>query len=93
MSCGYRTDSQAHVQCSETFYKSTVMDQIASDPQAGLDDKKAMLEMLRRFEDQAGTDGQDRSLGLDDEEEEEDELERRLRDVDIGMFARSCGIS
>lgn len=62
------------------------MDQIASDPQAGMDDKKAMLEMLRRFEDQAGTDGQDRGLGLDDEEEEEDELERRLRDVDIGMF-------
>ena len=70
------------------------MDQIASDPQAGMDDKKAMLEMLRRFEYQAGADGENRSLGLDDEEEEEeDELERRLRDVDIGMFSRSCGIS
>jgi hypothetical protein len=62
------------------------MDQIASDPQAGLDDKKAMLEMLRRFEDQAGTDDQDPGLGLDDEDQdEEDDLERRLRDVDIGM--------
>jgi hypothetical protein len=60
------------------------MDQIASDPQAGLDDKKAMLEMLRRFEDQAGTEAQDPGLGLDNDEDDEDELERRLRDVDIG---------
>jgi hypothetical protein len=50
-----------------------------------LDDKKAMLEMLRRFEDQAGTDNQDPGLGLEEEDEDdEDELERRLRDVDIG---------
>lgn len=61
------------------------MEQIASDPQAGMDDKKAMMEMLRRFEDQA-TEGPDATLG--DEDEDEDELERRLRDIDLGKFVR-----
>ena len=62
------------------------MDQIASDPQAGMDDKKAMMEMLRRFEGQAGEGGPEESLGLDNDDDEEDELERRLRDIDLGMF-------
>jgi len=63
------------------------MDQIASDPQAGMDDKKAMMEMLRRFEGQAGEGGPEESLGLDNDEDEEDELERRLRDIDLGMLS------
>jgi hypothetical protein len=63
------------------------MDQIASDPQAGMDDKKAMMEMLRRFEGQAGEGGPEESLGLEDDDDEEDELERRLRDIDLGMFS------
>jgi hypothetical protein len=67
------------------------MDQIASDPQAGMDDKKAMMEMLRRFEGQAGEGGPEEGLGLEDEDDEEDELERRLRDIDLGMFSLSRG--
>jgi hypothetical protein len=67
------------------------MDQIASDPQAGMDDKKAMMEMLRRFEGQAGEGGPEESLGLDNEDDEEDELERRLRDIDLGMFLDDKG--
>jgi len=66
------------------------MDQIASDPQAGMDDKKAMMEMLRRFEGQAGEGGPEESLRLDnddDDDDEEDELERRLRDIDLGMLS------
>jgi hypothetical protein len=63
------------------------MDQIASDPQAGMDDKKAMMEMLRRFEGQAGEGGPEEGVGSADEDDEEDELERRLRDIDLGMFS------
>jgi hypothetical protein len=63
------------------------MDQIATDPQAGLDEKKSMIEMLRRFEQQTGDeDGDLNTLDQDEEEEEEDELERRLRDVDLGKY-------
>lgn len=61
------------------------MDQIASDPQVGLDDKKDMVEMLRRFEQQA-QDGEGPKLEEYDEAdtEDEDELEARLRDIDLG---------
>jgi len=64
------------------------MDQIASDPQAGIDEKKAMIEMLRRFEGQTGESGSIEELGVEDEDEEEDELERRLRDIDLGEFGK-----
>jgi hypothetical protein len=67
------------------------MDQIASDPQAGMDDKKAMMEMLRRFEGQAGESGPEEGLGLEDEHDDEDELEKRLRDIDLGRFSLSRG--
>ena len=52
-----------------------------------MDDKKAMMEMLRRFEGQAGEGGPEESLGLEDDDDEEDELGRRLRDIDLGMFS------
>jgi hypothetical protein len=52
-----------------------------------MDDKKAMMEMLRRFEGQAGEGGPEESLGLGNEDDDEDELERRLRDIDLGMFS------
>jgi len=64
------------------------MNQIASDPQAGMDEKKAMIEMLRRFEGQTGESGSIEELGVKDEDEEEDELERRLRDIDLGEFGK-----
>lgn len=64
------------------------MDQIATDPQVGLDDKKGMIEMLRRFEQQAEDGGSGPGLGHEGEleegdDEEEDELEARLRDIDL----------
>jgi hypothetical protein len=52
-----------------------------------MDDKKAMMEMLRRFEGQAGEGCPEESLGLEDDDDEEDELGRRLRDIDLGMFS------
>lgn len=73
---------QSHVQCSEPFYKSTVMESIAGDPKAGLDEKKQMLEMLKRFEE-AQADGEDLTSELN-EELEEDELEKALAGIDLG---------
>lgn len=61
-----------------------MLDQIAVDPKAGLDEKKKMMDMLRRFEDaQAGEDGA--LVELDEAgEESEDELEKALADIDLG---------
>lgn len=89
------SDGQNHTQCSESFYKTTVMDQIASDPQAGMDEKKAMIEMLRRFEGQTGESGSIKELGPEegDENDEEDELEKRMRDVDLGAFPQKGNLS
>ncbi|WVQ93073.1 hypothetical protein IAU59_000137 [Kwoniella sp. CBS 9459] len=64
---------ESHAQCSEPFYKSTVMSSIASDPSAGLSDKKDMLDMLRRFEEAqaggagiGGAEGESEGGGVDD---------------------------
>lgn len=61
------------------------MDQIATDPKVGMNDKKDMIEMLRRFEKQ-GEENDPFELGSDanEEEEEEDELETKLRGIDLG---------
>ncbi|KAF9153681.1 hypothetical protein BG015_002891 [Linnemannia schmuckeri] len=44
---------QAHVQCTESFYKSSVMDELKSSPAATPQDRKKMLGILDRFERQA----------------------------------------
>ncbi|WVW79523.1 hypothetical protein I302_101492 [Kwoniella bestiolae CBS 10118] len=80
---------ESHSQCSEPFYKSTVLSSIASDPKAGLEEKKSMVEMLRRFEEtQAeGGEGSEDFLKeleeLEKEEEEYDELLEKLNGVDL----------
>ncbi|WWC91059.1 uncharacterized protein L201_006000 [Kwoniella dendrophila CBS 6074] len=83
----FRDDS--HIQCSEPFYKSTVMTQISSDPKAGIEEKKSMIEMLRRFEESQIEDGESTEdilkqlQELEDEENEYDELIERLKDIDL----------
>lgn len=62
------------------------MDQIATDPKAGMEEKKNMMEMLRRFEE-AQVEGDDRFAELeggDEEEDEENELRAKLEGIDIG---------
>lgn len=62
------------------------MDQIAADPQVGLDDKKGMIEMLRRFEQQAENgEGLNLENDGDSDEEDEDELTAKLKDIDLGQ--------
>lgn len=76
---------QKHNQCSEPFYRTTVLDQIATDPKAGLEEKKNMMEMLRRFEE-SQAEGQDgiEQLDEEDEDEDEDELREKLEGVNLG---------
>ncbi|OWZ38942.1 hypothetical protein C351_04034 [Cryptococcus neoformans c8] len=73
--------NESHAQCSEPFYKTTVLDSISADPKAGLEEKRAMMEMLRRFEEAEAEGGN----GLEEleSEDEEDDLITRLQGVDI----------
>jgi hypothetical protein len=77
---------QAHAQCSEGFYKETVRESIENDPRANLEERKAMIEMLKRFEE-GQMDGEDRieALDNDEDEDEDDELEKALAGVDLGQ--------
>lgn len=61
------------------------MDEIAADPKAGEDEKRKMLEMLRRFEE-GQEEGEDALAGFDDDGELEDELEKALEGIDLGWF-------
>lgn len=65
-----------------------MLDSISADPKAGLEEKKAMMGMLRRFEDEQAEGGDGLGLGLADLEEsdEEDELRGQLEGVDLGEF-------
>ncbi|KAG0292645.1 isopentenyl-diphosphate delta-isomerase idi1 [Linnemannia gamsii] len=44
---------ESHVQCTESFYKSSVMEELKSSPAATPQDRKKMLGILDRFERQA----------------------------------------
>lgn len=60
------------------------MDQIATDPKVGMEDKKDMIEVLRRFEKQ-GEEEEEDGLDLTGEgEDAEGELEIKLRGIDLG---------
>lgn len=66
---------QAHNNCSESFYKTEIEHEIASRPAATTQDKKAMMGILTKFEEQNLADGSS---------DNEDEL-GQLEDVDLGL--------
>lgn len=85
-------DREKHAQCSEPFYRATVADAIAADPDAEMAEKRKMLDMLRRFES-AAAEGEDslRALeseweGNDDGDDDEAALATALEGVDLGGF-------
>ncbi|CAG8752223.1 19890_t:CDS:2, partial [Racocetra persica] len=55
---------ETHSECTETFYKDKIMDEIKSQ-RVNEDDKKKMIDMLRRFEQEDYDDITDRFNGLD----------------------------
>ncbi|WWC72945.1 uncharacterized protein I206_106909 [Kwoniella pini CBS 10737] len=79
---------EAHTQCSEPFYKSTVLSSIATDPKVGMDEKKNMIDLLKRFEEaQAEGENSEDFLKqleeLEKEEEDQDELLEKLQGIDL----------
>ncbi|KAJ6588511.1 hypothetical protein B0H19DRAFT_1099765 [Mycena capillaripes] len=72
--------SEAHSQCSETFYKKEVESDIRAEPSKNAHERQRMLELLKRFEEESAAQGE--SLE-DNEETEESDLVRRLQSVDL----------
>lgn len=80
--------SQAHSQCTESFYRKAVEDQIRSEPSQSAEEKRKMLEMLKRLEaDSLDVTAEDNSDGDDDggQDGPDASLEVRLAGLDIGM--------
>ncbi|KAG8907191.1 hypothetical protein FRC01_007784 [Tulasnella sp. 417] len=80
-------DKPAHSQCTEPFYKREVEDQIRSAPTATVEDKKKMLELLKRFEEESREDDLDASDAEDnnavERSDDEDDLASKLEGIDL----------
>lgn len=92
-------DNQKHNQCSERFYRDEIVESISSDPKSKMEEKKKMMEMLKKFEEGEGELDHDllekleQDGGDDGDEEEEDELALKLKDVNIGKSACHLDVS
>ncbi|KAI5895243.1 uncharacterized protein SCHCODRAFT_01087873 [Schizophyllum commune H4-8] len=80
--CALLTPS--HNQCSEGFYKKQVASDIQGQPSASAEERRRMMEVLKRFEE-AASDGLGEDLDDEDEDGSEagDELAARLEGVDL----------
>ncbi|KAF8074905.1 hypothetical protein FPV67DRAFT_1475407 [Lyophyllum atratum] len=73
--------SPAHSQCSETFYKKEVENDIQSEPSKTPQERMRMMEMLKKFEEDNQRSVADEMES--DEEEDDDDLARRFQDIDM----------
>ena len=75
--------TQAHANCSETFYRKELESDIRGDKSKSAEQRRKTLEMLKQFEEDSMNDD---VLGLDEDDEDEDgnDLESRLGGLDIG---------
>ncbi|KAJ6610506.1 hypothetical protein B0H10DRAFT_1222309 [Mycena sp. CBHHK59/15] len=73
--------SETHSQCSETFYKKEVELDIRAEPSKTAQERQRMLELLKRFEEHSAAQGGSQSL--EDDEDDESDLARRLQSVDL----------
>ncbi|KAG9081085.1 hypothetical protein FRC06_005837 [Ceratobasidium sp. 370] len=64
--------------CTETFYKTALAEQIQGEPARTNEEKRQMLELLKRFEEEAAEDG--------DQEEGTDDITSRLQGIDLGIM-------
>ncbi|KAL8276114.1 hypothetical protein RQP46_011496 [Phenoliferia psychrophenolica] len=81
--------SEVHATCSESFDRSSLVDEIRSAKDKTADEKRAMMDMLAKFEEQSAE--QENADGEEEDEEELDEerreLERKLDGLDLDSLS------
>ena len=79
---------QKHGECSESFYRKEVELDVKNAPSANVEEKRRMMELLQRFEEDSLDDSP--LLGGSDNEDDDDEdgLHHRLQNVDLGILSR-----
>ncbi|KZP01802.1 hypothetical protein CALVIDRAFT_559595 [Calocera viscosa TUFC12733] len=75
--------SEAHAQCTEPFYRQALEDEIKSGPSRTAEEKRAMLEMLKRFEEQSAELDEGGDSDAEEEEGAGDELANKLAGLDL----------
>ncbi|KAH7335401.1 hypothetical protein B0J17DRAFT_719934 [Rhizoctonia solani] len=66
--------AEAHSTCIETFYKSALAEEIRSEPTRSMEEKRQMLELLKRFEEETPE---------DEESDDESGLASRLEGINL----------
>ncbi|KAI0630666.1 hypothetical protein C8Q77DRAFT_219757 [Trametes polyzona] len=75
--------SEKHGDCSESFYRKEVELDVKSEPSANVEEKRRMLELLKRFEEDALDDSPLLGDSDNDDEDDADDLEHRLQNIDL----------
>ena len=76
--------TQAHSQCSETFYKKEIEAGIHLESSTNAVKRVQMLEMLKKFEEESAS-MDDEASG--DEQDDSSDLANRLNSMDLGEWA------
>lgn len=75
--------SPAHADCSEAFYRKEVEDDIRTTPSKTAEERQKMMEMLKRFEEDAANVDQDFLEDEDEDDDENDDLASKLESMDL----------
>ncbi|KAI9432066.1 hypothetical protein H4582DRAFT_1858253 [Lactarius indigo] len=75
--------AEAHSQCSEPFYRDQLASDIHTEPSTSATERNAMLDLLKRFEQDSLDDPFSHPEESDDGEGPLDDLERRLGGIDL----------
>ena len=75
---------KSHSRCSETFYRTELESDIRTEPSKTLQERQKMMDLLRRFEEQAADEDLQAPSVENDGDDDDTSLARRLQDIDLG---------
>ncbi|RDX50264.1 hypothetical protein OH76DRAFT_1555794 [Lentinus brumalis] len=75
--------SEKHAECSESFSKKEIELEVKSAPSASNEEKRRMMDLLKRFEEDALDDSSLLGDSDNEDDDEGDDLQRRLQNVDL----------
>lgn len=75
--------TKSHAECSEAFYRKEVENDIHTTPSKTTEERQKMMELLKRFEEDAAND--EAALLDEDADNDEDDLTSQFQSMDLGM--------
>ncbi|KAI0352088.1 hypothetical protein OH77DRAFT_1409888 [Trametes cingulata] len=75
--------SEKHANCSESFYRKEVELDVKSAPSASVEEKRRMMDLLKRFEEDSLDESPLLADSDNEDEDDADDLHRRLQNIDL----------